>query len=79
MALSLGVLTQTDQRVIDGVERIFQAGKKAGVPVIAWAPGDEAKEAVHKGHEAVIIGLDTSLIEKAFAADLAKAGAVKRW
>lgn len=65
--------------MIDGVERIFAAGKMAGVPVIAWAPGDEAKAAVEKGHDAVIIGLDTSVIEKAFAADLGKAGATKRW
>lgn len=79
LALSLGVLPQSDERVIQGVERIYQAGKKAGVPVIAWAPGNEAKPAVEKGHEGVIIGLDTSVIERAFAEDLAKAGAPKRW
>ncbi|WVQ83687.1 hypothetical protein IAT38_005830 [Cryptococcus sp. DSM 104549] len=79
LALSLGSLPQTDQRVIDGVERIYQAGKKAGVPVIAWAPGAEAKKALEKGYDGVVLGLDTSRITAAFKEDLEDAGATARW
>ena len=79
LALSLGSLPQSDRRVIDGVERIFQAGKKAGVPVIAWAPGDQAKEALDKGYEGVIVGLDMSLLTAAGKDVLEKSGAPRLW
>ena len=79
LALSLGALPQSDTRVIDGVERIFQASKRAGIPVIAWSPGAEAPAAVKKGYEAITVGLDTSTVTRAFAEDLALAGATQRW
>ncbi|OCF75578.1 hypothetical protein I204_04435 [Kwoniella mangroviensis CBS 8886] len=79
LALSLGALPQSDQRVIDGVEKIFQTSKKAGIPVIAWSPGDEAKGAIEKGYEGIIVGLDTTVIVNAFKKDLATAGAPVRW
>ncbi|RSH95488.1 hypothetical protein EHS25_000580 [Saitozyma podzolica] len=79
LALSLGSLPQSDKRVIDGVQKIFDSAKKAGVPVIAWSPGDEAKAAVEQGCEGIMVGLDMSVLTKAFAGELAAAGAPKRW
>ncbi|GFZ51527.1 hypothetical protein JCM24511_09294 [Saitozyma sp. JCM 24511] len=79
LALSLGSLPQSDKRVIDGVQKIFDSAKKAGVPVIAWSPGDEAKAAVEQGYEGIMVGLDMSVLTKAFAGELAAAGAPKRW
>lgn len=79
LALSLGSLPQSDKRVIDGVKKIFDSAKKAGVPVIAWSPGDEAKAAVERGYEGIMVGLDMSVLTKAFAGELAAAGAPKRW
>ncbi|EIW70291.1 hypothetical protein M231_06682 [Tremella mesenterica] len=79
LALSLGSLPQSAPEVINGVERIFRAGKAAGVPVIAWAPGDQAKAAAEEGYEGVILGLDMSLLTKAFSEELGKAGAKRLW
>nr|XP_019013152.1 uncharacterized protein I206_02649 [Kwoniella pini CBS 10737]OCF51933.1 hypothetical protein I206_02649 [Kwoniella pini CBS 10737] len=39
-----------------------QTSKKAGIPVITWSPGNEAKLAIEKGYEGVIVGLDTTVI-----------------
>ena len=79
LALSLGRLPQSSPVVQQGVQRIFEVAKQAGVPVFAWAPGNEAKQAVEQGYEAVLVGLDMTVIVRAFAEDLAKAGAPKRW
>ncbi|WVW85162.1 hypothetical protein I302_107200 [Kwoniella bestiolae CBS 10118] len=79
LALSLGSLPQSDPRVTEGVEQIFQVSKKAGIPVIAWSPGAESKEAVEKGYEGVIVGLDTTVIVNAFKKELETAGATSRW
>ncbi|WRT66783.1 uncharacterized protein IL334_003746 [Kwoniella shivajii] len=79
LALSLGSLPQSDPKVQDGVKKIFETAKKAGVPVIAWSPGQEAKEAVKQGYEGIITGLDTTVVVNAFKDQLDIAGAPKRW
>ncbi|KAL7425286.1 hypothetical protein Q5752_000974 [Cryptotrichosporon argae] len=79
LALSLGSLPVTDPAVVDGVERIFQSAKRAGVPVLAWAPGELAAPALAKGYDGVVMGLDMSALEKALAHDLEIAGAQRRW
>lgn len=79
LALSLGSLPQSAPEVINGVEKIFQSAKAAGIPVIAWSPGDEAQKAVEKGYEGIVVGLDMSILTKAFSEELKKAGAPQRW
>ncbi|ORY22846.1 Pyruvate/Phosphoenolpyruvate kinase-like domain-containing protein [Naematelia encephala] len=79
LALSLGSLPQSSPIVQDGVKKIFASAKAAGVPVIAWSPGDEAKAAAAQGYEGLIVGLDMSILTRGGAEDLAKAGATKRW
>ncbi|WVF69051.1 hypothetical protein IAT40_003825 [Kwoniella sp. CBS 6097] len=79
LASSLGGLSQSSPILQEAVDKIFNAAKKAGIPVIAFAEGQEAKKAVEKGYEGVMVGLDTVLITQAFEKGLKIAGAEARW
>ena len=69
-----------DPRVLESMAKVREAAKKAGKTVMGWGtPGALYEQRKAEGYEMLAIGMDTMLLNKALAAELASVGGQTRW